>query len=74
MIEKRREKAYLLTPSASCLLPLLLFETSGRLLEMIVRKEKKDEQMKEEITCDETEGKINVDWQAAQIEIDKRKR
>lgn len=30
--------------------------------------------MKEEITCDETEGKINVDWQAAQIEIDKRKR
>ena len=33
-----------------------------------------DERMKEEMTCDETEGNIIVDWQAAQIEIDKRKR
>ena len=38
MIEKRREKAYLLTPSASCLLPLLLFEVSGRLLEIVRKK------------------------------------
>ena len=33
-----------------------------------------DERMKGETTCDETEGNIIVDWQAAQIEIDKRKR
>ena len=47
MIEKRREKAYLLTPSASCLLPLLLFEVSGkrerrRLHEKIRRDEMRD--------------------------------
>ena len=33
-----------------------------------------DERMKEQTICDETEGNIIVDWQAAQIEIDKRKR
>ena len=33
-----------------------------------------DERMKQEMTCDETEGNINVDWKVAQKEIDKRKR
>ena len=55
--KKRREKAYLLTPSASCLLPLLLFEVSGKR----ERRRRLHEKMRRDEMRDSERRKIEKD-------------